>query len=576
MKTNRILNLIGIAAIMICFVACKKSTPPTVKIYDNSISVSYTSANVTGEVTDEGSSPVTDRGFIYGKQGETRQDTMYCGNGGGEFPTRLTGLEPNTTYNCTAFARNDAGMACSGKATFTTLPMAQSDLTTMEPTNIGHTHVTCGGYVNSDGGSEVTERGVCWATTQNPTTNDSHLSNGSGTGEFSVEITGLTANTSYHVRAYAVNEKGTAYGDDVTFKTQDYSAPIVTTMEVTGITTTTAMCGGEVTSNGGATITARGVCYSTNGSPTINDSHTVDGTGTGSFTSSITGLSSNKTYYVRAYATNIKGTSYGEQITFKTKEQPPTGAINGKFSVSGTTQVWFSQGNLQYKASTNKWRFAESQLDYIGSSNSNISSSYSGWIDLFGWGTGNNPTNSSTSYSDYNTFIDWGTKPITNGGNVANKWRTLTSEEWKFLMFNRTTASGIRYARVTVNGVKGVVILPDDWDSTYYTLITGYSGYSTNTISMTDWMNKFEANGAVFLPAAGMRTGISFIDGTGGYYSYQAGLYWTSSFYNSAKAYALGFNDVSLDIGYNIMYAAHYLLTDGYRYYGYSVRLVTE
>ncbi len=577
METNiKTLTFVGMAILALCFGACKKSAPPTVKIYDNAISVSYTSANVTGEVTDDGGSPVIDRGFIYGKQGESRQDTMYCGNGAGEFPTRLTNLEPNTTYNCMAFARNDAGMAYSGKATFTTLPMAQSDLTTMEPTGIGHTHATCGGYVNSDGGSEVTERGVCWATTQNPTTNDSHLSDGSGTGEFSVEITGLTVNTTYHVRAYAVNDKGTAYGDDVTFKTQDYSAPIVTTMEVTGITTTTAMCGGEVTSNGGATITARGVCCSTNESPTINDSHTVDGTGTGGFTSIITGLSPNKTYYVRAYATNIKGTSYGEQITFKTKEQPPTGAINGKFSVSGIKQVWFSQGNLQYKAATNKWRFAESQLDYIGSSNSNISSSYSGWIDLFGWGTGNNPTNSSGNYSDYSTFTDWGTNPITNGGNVANKWRTLTSEEWRFLMFNRTTPSGIRYARATVNGVKGVVVLPDDWDSSYYTLITGYSGYSSNTISMSDWTSKFESNGALFLPAAGERVYTSFYDETGGYPNYHQGFYWTSSYYNDTQAYALGFNDVRLDVGYYIMYELYYVLTNGYRYYGYSVRLVTE
>lgn len=241
MKTNmKTLKLIGLVALMLCFVACKKSTPPTVKIYDNAISVSYTSANVTGEVTDEGSSPVTDRGFVYGKQGEAKQDTMYCGSGGGEFPTRLTGLEPNTTYNCSAFARNNAGISYSGKATFTTLPMAQSDITTSEPTDIGRTHATCGGYVNSDGGSEVTERGVCWATTLNPTTNDSHLNNGTGTGEFSINVTGLSANTTYHVRAYAVNSKGTSYGDDVTFKTLDYTTPTVITGEV--IETTNTNC----------------------------------------------------------------------------------------------------------------------------------------------------------------------------------------------------------------------------------------------------------------------------------------------------------------------------------------------
>jgi len=563
MKTYiKTLTSFGIATLLMCWGGCKKepqTTVPKVKIYDNAISVSYTSANVTGEVTNEGSSSVTERGFIYGKQGESRQDTMYCGNGAGEFPTRLTNLEPNTTYNCMAFARNDAGMAYSGKATFTTLPMAQSDITTSDPTDIGHTHATCGGYVNSDGGSEVTERGVCWATTANPTTNDSHLNSGTGTGEFSINVTGLTANTIYHVRAYAVNSKGTAYGNDVTFRTIDYSLPAVITNEVTNITYSTAICGGNVTSNGGLAITARGVCWSkTNQNPTTSDAHTTDGTGTGGFTSNITGLIQNSTYYVRAYATNSKGTSYGEMKSFKTIEQPPTGAINGKFSISGTKQVWFSQGNLQYKASTNKWRFAESQLDYIGSNNSNISSSYSGWIDLFGWGTGNNPTNSSTSLSSYSTFTDWGNKPISNGGNVANKWQTLTNSEWYFLLFNRTTTSGIRFAKGRVNGVNGLILLPDDWDSSYYALSSTNSTSSGfyNTISASDWTSKLEAKGAVFLPAAGYREGTSVI------YIGSASRYWSATFYGSEQAWYMGFGSGGLNT-----YTSR-------RYEGHAVRLV--
>jgi len=547
MKTDlKTLNLIGLAALMVCFVACKKSTPPTVKIYDNAISVSYTSANVTGEVTDEGSSPVIDRGFVYGKQGEARQDTMYCGNGAGEFPTRLTNLEPNTTYNCMAFARNDACIAYSGKVTFTTLPMAQSDITTSEPTDIGHTHATCGGYVNSDGGSEVTERGVCWATTLNPTTIDSHLNNGTGTGEFSINITGLTANTTYHVRAYAVNSKGTSYGDDVTFKTLDYTTPTVITGEVIETTNTTAICGGKVSSDGGLTVTARGVCWSrTNENPTINDNHTTDGTGTGDFTSNITGLTANNTYYVRAYATNSKGTSYGEKKTFVAQDAP-LGGINSKYSVGGTKKVWFSKGNLQYNASTDKWRFAESQLDYIGGSNSYISSTYSGWIDLFGWGTGNNPTNSSTSYSQYSTFTDWGSKPITNGGNVANRWRTLTDDEWSFLLFNRITSSGIRFAKAKVNGVRGVIILPDNWNSSYYSLTStnNTSADFSNIILMLDWTSKFEANGAVFLPAAGFRhgTSVSSVESNG--------YYWSSSYPYAEQAYDLSFDDEYMGTGY--------------------------
>lgn len=318
---TKLLYIFAIAVFALCFASCKKSTPPTVKIHNN-ISSSYTSANVTGEVTDEGNSPVIGRGFIYGKQGEARQDTMYCGNGPGEFPTRLTDLEPNTIYSCMAFARNDAGTAYSGKATFTTLSMAQSEVMTYDPTSVTHTHATCGGIVISDGGSEVTERGVCWATTPNPTTSDSHLASGTGTGEFSVNLSGLIANTTYHVRAYAVNEKGTAYGDNVEFVTVAYSIPTVVTWEVTNITAISATCGGNVTSDGGASVTARGVCWSTSQNPTVNGSHTTDGTGTGSFTSQITGLTQGPTYYLRAYATNIAGTSYGDQKTINTISVP--------------------------------------------------------------------------------------------------------------------------------------------------------------------------------------------------------------------------------------------------------------
>lgn len=354
METNiKTLTFVGMAILALCFGACKKSAPPTVKIYDNAISVSYTSANVTGEVTDDGGSPVIDRGFIYGKQGESRQDTMYCGNGAGEFPTRLTNLEPNTTYNCMAFARNDAGMAYSGKATFTTLPMAQSEITTYEPTNVTHTHATCGGNVVSDGGSEVTERGVCWATTPNPTTSGSHLASGLGTGNFTVNLSGLTANTTYHVRAYAVNEKGTAYGDDVTFRTINYTAPIVVTGIITNVTNNSAICNGNVTSNGGYTVTARGICWSkTNQNPTVSGSHTTEGTGTGSFTSNLSGLTQNTTYYVRAYATNSIGTAYGETEQFTTSK--PYYLISEGGTVLTSSGFFYDSGGANGRYSNNE------------------------------------------------------------------------------------------------------------------------------------------------------------------------------------------------------------------------------
>ena len=145
----------------------------------------------------------------------------------------------------------------------------------------------------------------------NPTTSNSKTTNGSGTGSFTSSITGLSQGTTYHVRAYATNSVGTSYGADTVFSTP--TAPTVTTNTVTGITQTAATSGGNVTSDGGAAVTVRGVCWSTSVNPTTSNSKTTNGSGMGSFTSSITGLSQGTTYHVRAYATNSVGTSYGQR-----------------------------------------------------------------------------------------------------------------------------------------------------------------------------------------------------------------------------------------------------------------------
>jgi formylglycine-generating enzyme required for sulfatase activity len=189
-------------------------------------------------------------------------------------------------------------------------------VTTASITNITTSTATCGGNVTSDGGASVTARGVCWSTSANPTTSNSKTTNGSGTGSFTSSITGLNSNTTYHVRAYAINSVGTSYGSDVSFKTPAYQ-PTVTTASITNITTSTATCGGNVTSDGGASVTARGVCWSTSANPTTSNSKTTNGSGTGSFTSSITGLSPATTYHVRAYATNSAGTGYGADVPLR-------------------------------------------------------------------------------------------------------------------------------------------------------------------------------------------------------------------------------------------------------------------
>lgn len=226
--------------------------------------------------------------------------------------------------------------------------------------------------------------------------------------------------------------------------------------------------------------------------------------------------------------------------------QTPAGAINGQFTINASgDKVYFSQGNLQYQASTNTWRFATNQWDYVGEANANISQTYSGWIDLFGWGTsGWNCGN--TYYSPWDSdnsngslygppgnnnltgiyvYSDWGNyNSISNGGNATGQWRTLSRSEWEYIIWQRNTSSNIRFAHACINNINGIILLPDDWNASYYTLNnTNQQGgsYDSNVISISQWQ-VLEQQGVVFLPAAGYRSGTSVNTSS-------VAFYWSSS-----------------------------------------------
>ncbi len=225
-------------------------------------------------------------------------------------------------------------------------------LTTTAITSITGTSATSGGNVTSEGGATITAYGVCWSTSANPTTATSKTTDGAGTGTFTSSITGLTAGTTYYVRAYATNSIGTSYGNEISFTTTA-TLPTLTTTEVSSITGTTATSGGNITSDGGAAITAYGVCWSTSDNPTTADSKTTDGAGTGAFTSSITGLTAGTMYYVRAYATNSAGTAYGNQQTFTTSAvTPPTATTTAATSVTNTTATLNGTVNANNSSTT--------------------------------------------------------------------------------------------------------------------------------------------------------------------------------------------------------------------------------
>jgi hypothetical protein len=186
-------------------------------------------------------------------------------------------------------------------------------LTTAAVSNIAANTATGGGNITSDNGSAITARGVCWNTTPTPTLANPHSVDGTGTGSFTSNLAGLTGGVTYYVRAYATNTVGTAFGNEVNFTTI-VGLPILTTTPATNVTGTSATSGGNISSDNGAAVTTRGICWSASPGPTTADFITSDGTGTGSYVSSITGMTPGTPYYARAYATNSVGTAYGNEI----------------------------------------------------------------------------------------------------------------------------------------------------------------------------------------------------------------------------------------------------------------------
>jgi len=202
-------------------------------------------------------------------------------------------------------------------------------ITTTTPSSITANSAQTGGDITNAGGSPISQSGICWAFQDMPTVGDSVISSGqNSTGSFTISLTNLNANTTYYVRAFAINNVGTAYGVIDSFTTAQGLATVTTTA-ISNIVPLTAYSGGNVTNNGGSPVTARGICWSTSANPTVSNFKTSDSTGTGSFTDSLTDLASQTQYYVRAYATNSAGTSYGNQITFTSSSANTVTDIDG-------------------------------------------------------------------------------------------------------------------------------------------------------------------------------------------------------------------------------------------------------
>ena len=260
------------------------------------------------------------------------------------FNVTLTSLAYATKYYARAYAIYSGGTVYGAGVTFTTLPVVPT-LTTDAITAITGNSATGGGNVTISGGAAVTVRGDMFATTHNPTLAGTITSDGTGTGAFVSTLANLKGNTTYYVRAYATNSAGTGYGPEVSFATP-VDFPKVTTTAITAITKISAVSGGDVTYDGGGTITARGLAWGTGANPTIAGNTIPGGTGIGVFISDLTGLTVNTAYHVRAYATNSAGTANGSDISFTTL------ADITKFCIVGDYNGWSNSDNAKYIIST--------------------------------------------------------------------------------------------------------------------------------------------------------------------------------------------------------------------------------
>ncbi len=319
-------------------VRCMKNKQPVVTTAAISFKTD-SSATGGGEVTYDGGALVTARGVCWSTSHNptTANDTTNNGEDVGPFISTLSDLLPNTTYYVRAYAKNSEGTTYGDEVSFKTL-IGYPKLTTATVTSITDSSAVSGGTITSSGGVSITAKGVCWSTSQNPDLNDDHTSDGTGSSPFVSILDDLDPNTTYYVRAYATNSAGTAYGNQRNFVTVT-GIPKVTTSAVSAVDDVSATSGGNVTYNGGAPVTAKGVCWSTTHDPDIYNDYTTDGTGLGAYVSSVTGLTPGTEYFIRAYATNSNGTSYGSERNFTTSATyatVTTAAITGMAENSAT------------------------------------------------------------------------------------------------------------------------------------------------------------------------------------------------------------------------------------------------
>ena len=283
--------------------------------------VSSSGGTLNGRIESVGTPAFSEKGFCYNKSGEpTISDTkvVVAGVNSGDYTYTCTGLSPNTIYYVRAYAIQNGQVHYGTSFSFSTA-MTATAVSTSGATNVTATSATLNGSVIKEGSPRYSEKGFCYATTSNPTVSDiKQIVSGTGEGNFTANLSGLSYNTTYYYKAYAIQNGKVIYGSEVSFNT-GYTAAAVYTSGATNVTPSSATLNGTVTNAGSPTYSERGFCYSTSPNPTINSmKKVVSGTDEGNFTANLSGLSYNTTYYYKAYVIQNGAPIYGSEINFNT------------------------------------------------------------------------------------------------------------------------------------------------------------------------------------------------------------------------------------------------------------------
>ena len=324
------------------------------------VNITAGTATFNGTIVSLGDPAYTERGFVYGLQRNPTIDDdtkkTVSGTGMGVFSSNISsGLTVGKTYYVRAYAKNASGTVY-GSEVVCDFAAVMPEVTTQAVTNksIAAGLATFNGTIVKIGDPAYSERGFVYSLQHNPSLNDGTKKtvSGTGTGIYSFNMTGLTIENVYYVRAYATNSSGTVYGSEVTC---DFKAimPVVTTKAVSNINGTTATFNGSITNIGDPAYTERGFVYANTQNPDIeNDTKVkVTGNGTGDFSAAITALIEGTTYYVRAYATNSQGTAYGAQVSFKAEHSQyvvlqSANIMVHKTDITSNEINWTSANNL--------------------------------------------------------------------------------------------------------------------------------------------------------------------------------------------------------------------------------------